>query len=566
MIGGKPWGNLPASDCSDVYQGGAEVSSTRRRSPWVNPRRFLQVGARNVLSQREDDHLSLLSSELKRLDNCITALSAVWRPDCANIMASGYTDYWSGRSEGYHAQGVAVAMSNKLTPLIVDVTPVNEHIMRLRICHSLGVISLVFVYNAFSGQGNGQQAVCHLDVESSSLTAMARMGNELDPHLGNGFEELPLVPSESTPMAHGYLRQQGKRPIGRPRKDDQLVFQDTRNWPLLCTQCGKGFASRSSLIIHMRSHTGEKPYPCKYCGRAFSSSSNLAAHEKRHMSGKMFTCRDCGKSFRTKSQLAVHCKCHFGEKRFHVRQRSRVFPTKSTLAEHKMHVPKTLNLCFICGKRVRCPSALSVHMRCHTGEKPFECKLCGRSFTLKSNLKRHHLVFQDTRNWPLLCTQCGKGFASRSSLIIHMRSHTGEKPYPCKYCGRAFSSSSNLAAHEKRHMSGKMFTCRDCGKSFRTKSQLAVHCKCHFGEKRFHVRQRSRVFPTKSTLAEHKMHVPKTLNLCFICGKRVRCPSALSVHMRCHTGEKPFECKLCGRSFTLKSNLKRHHVLHCKIK
>ena len=37
-------------------------------------------------------------------------------------------------------------MSNKLTPMIIEVTPVNERIMRLRIRHSLGVVSLVSVY------------------------------------------------------------------------------------------------------------------------------------------------------------------------------------------------------------------------------------------------------------------------------------------------------------------------------------------------------------------------------------------------------------------------------------
>ena len=60
-------------------------------------------------------------------------------------MAGGYTHTydWSGRSDGYHAQGVAVAVSNKLTPMIIEVTPINEHIMRLRIRHSLGVVSLV---------------------------------------------------------------------------------------------------------------------------------------------------------------------------------------------------------------------------------------------------------------------------------------------------------------------------------------------------------------------------------------------------------------------------------------
>ena len=37
-------------------------------------------------------------------------------------------------------------MSNKLTPMIIEVTPVNERFIRQRICHSLGVISLVSVH------------------------------------------------------------------------------------------------------------------------------------------------------------------------------------------------------------------------------------------------------------------------------------------------------------------------------------------------------------------------------------------------------------------------------------
>ena len=77
MIGEKPRGNIPGSDCGRVCRGGAEVSSTRRRSHWVNLRRSLRAGAWNVLSLREDDHLSLLSSELKRLDVGIVALSEV---------------------------------------------------------------------------------------------------------------------------------------------------------------------------------------------------------------------------------------------------------------------------------------------------------------------------------------------------------------------------------------------------------------------------------------------------------------------------------------------------------
>ena len=61
-------------------------------------------------------------------------------------MAGGDTYYWSGHSEGSHAWGVAGAVSKKQTPMIIEVKPVNERIMRRRICHSLGIISLVSIY------------------------------------------------------------------------------------------------------------------------------------------------------------------------------------------------------------------------------------------------------------------------------------------------------------------------------------------------------------------------------------------------------------------------------------
>ena len=104
------------------------------------------MGAWNVRTLREDDHLSLLSSELKRLNIGTATLSEVRRTDSGEIMAGGYTYYWSGHSDGYHSQGLPVAVSNKLIPMIIEVTPVNKSIMRRRIRHSLGVVSLVSVY------------------------------------------------------------------------------------------------------------------------------------------------------------------------------------------------------------------------------------------------------------------------------------------------------------------------------------------------------------------------------------------------------------------------------------
>ena len=77
------------------------------------------------------------------MDIGIAALSEVERPDSGEIMAGGYTFYWSGRSDCYHSKGVAVAVSIKLTPMIIEVTPVNERITRqdssLLGCHFAGL-------------------------------------------------------------------------------------------------------------------------------------------------------------------------------------------------------------------------------------------------------------------------------------------------------------------------------------------------------------------------------------------------------------------------------------------
>ena len=86
-LSGSPlFDDLPGSDCGGVCQDGTSVLSTRWRSPRFNLKWSLQLGTWNVLSLREDDHLSLLSSELKHLDSGIAALSEVWRLQSGEIM------------------------------------------------------------------------------------------------------------------------------------------------------------------------------------------------------------------------------------------------------------------------------------------------------------------------------------------------------------------------------------------------------------------------------------------------------------------------------------------------
>lgn len=83
----------------------------------------------------------------------------------------------------------------------------------------------------------------------------------------------------------------------------------------------------------------------------------------------------------------------------------------------------------------------------HAEIASYKCRQCSERFSSKAHARLHFVNAHTNEVKNFACDTCSKTFKNRYQLVLHTRSHTGEKPFTCSVCKRGFSMSSNLQKH-----------------------------------------------------------------------------------------------------------------------